>query len=75
MAPYDAAKIFLGHLLYVNASVAERDKGLYAPNCTSEEFNQAVEILKNHHLPPRDIMSDIPGGYMMYAAISAAREW
>jgi len=75
MAPYDAAKIFLGNLLYINASVGERERGLYAPNCTKEEFDQAINVLKSHRLPPEDILDVLPGGYMMYAAVSAAMRW
>ncbi|MGW8177510.1 MAG: hypothetical protein ACWGQW_01770 [bacterium] len=75
MTPFDAAKVFLGNLLYINASVLERDKGLYPPNHTEDEFHQAIGVLKGASLPPEDLIDKLPGGYMLYAAISAARRW
>jgi hypothetical protein len=76
MAPIDAAKIFLGYLLYCNASVKEREAGLYeSPIQNKKELDKAVAILKECRLPPEDIIDDLPGGYMMYAAVSAARRW
>lgn len=75
MSPIDAAKIFLGELLYRNATIKERERGLYAPSSTSDEFNKAVKILKECKFPPEDMVEHIPGGYMMCAAIHAARKW
>ena len=75
MTPYEAAKIFLSRLLYVNASVAERDRNLYEFGHTVEEFYKSIKILKGANLPPADMIGDLPYGYMMFAAISAARIW
>lgn len=72
MSCFNAAKIFLGHLLYLNATVKERKKGLYSPNCMDAGFNEAVKILKEFkRLPSKP--EHISGGYMIIAAISAAK--
>lgn len=76
MTPFDAAKLFLGHLLYINATVSERERGLYSSPLTDQaELDQAVGLLKEQRLPPEDLVGHLPGGYMMYAAISAAKRW
>jgi len=75
MSPRDAAKIFLGELLYRNASVTQRDRGLYERPGTSVEFEESVKVLKDMPLPPEDLIDSLPGGYMMYAAISAVKKW
>lgn len=73
MSTFRAAKIFLGHLLYLNASVIEREKGLYASNCSENEFKEAIEILKSFGDEPE--LSEIPGGFIILAAMAAAKEW
>jgi len=75
MSAFDAAKVFLGHLLYLNASVRERKRGLYAPNCSEDEFQEALKILKKFRNRKPNEPEEIPGGYIILAAIAAAREW
>jgi hypothetical protein len=75
MSTFDAAKLFLGHLLYLNASVRERKRGLYAPNCSEDEFREAVEILKKFRNGKQNEPNEIAGGYIILAALAAAKEW
>jgi hypothetical protein len=76
MSPFEAAKIFLGHILYVNASVKQREAGLYEdPLEHVDDFSESIKVLKEHRLPPDDLLDRLPGGYMMYAAVSAAKKW
>lgn len=75
MSAFNAAKVFLGHLLYINASVRERKRGLYASNCSEDEFQEALMTLKKFRNREPSEPSEIPGGFIILAAIAAAREW
>ena len=72
---YDASKFFLRRLLYYNASFDELNRGLYF-NCTDSEFENAINILKeNEQFIDEEIIFQMHGGYMIYAALCSAKKW
>ena len=71
MAPIDAAKILLQHILYLNATCDERDAGLYPP-ADGRLLPEAIEVLQEYGEVPKDLAPKLRGADCMVAATAAA---
>jgi len=73
MSPIDAAKILLQHILYLNATCAERDAGFYPP-VDARLLPEAIKKLQEQSEIPEDLVPKLKGADCMVAAMAAAQK-
>ena len=75
MSPLDAAKIILAHMLYICATVKERDEGLYPCSYEMGEVDRAAKTLQDFPIFDEEHIGKDTTGAVVLGAKKMVAHW